>query len=147
MASSDAQTRLSVIDRLVDEEPQGKREGRPRRTASAGELKRLLHRDLGWLLGTRWTTEDTEQGQERTVLEYGLPDFSPCSPSNHQVRRKIAREIRAAVDAHEPRLWEVEVSVAENPTKLGQVEATIRGILVGDQLREPVSFPFDIRLR
>jgi type VI secretion system protein ImpF len=147
MASGDAQIRLSVIDRLIDEEPQNDREGRPRRMASVEELKRLVRRDLEWLLGTRWTTGGTEQGQERTVLEYGLPDFSSRSPSNHRVKREIAREIRDAVEAHEPRLRGVEVSVAEDPTTPGQIKATIQGTLVAERLREPVSFPFEIRLR
>lgn len=147
MAQDEEQTRLPLIDRLIDRDPRRDREGRPRRMASTGELKRLLRRDLEWLLGTRWAMGARESGEDRTVLEYGLPDFSARSPSNHQVQREIAREIRSAVEAHEPRMQDPEVAVGEHPTAPGMVKATIHGTLVTETVREPVSFPFEIRVR
>ncbi len=94
------------------------------------ELSRLLNsRRAGPALST-----------PATVLDYGIGDWSGLQASNSDDRRRIAREIRAAISHFEPRLrlGEVEVRlVAGQPRSLN--------ILLSGMLREggqqwPVAF-------
>jgi len=49
---------LSVLDRLIDQEPERKLEPPLTRSQSLRELKAALRRDLEWLLNTRRTIEE-----------------------------------------------------------------------------------------
>lgn len=140
--------RLSVLDRLVDAHPRHDTESPPRRTASVEELRQLIQRDLEWLLGTRWKAQDRGTGPHgRTVVEYGLEDFAPFSPSDQRATRRMARAIREAIEAYEPRLQDVTVTVDAAPHTPGAAKATVRALLVVGDVREPVAFPFEVPTR
>ncbi len=141
----DPRARLSLLDRLLDERPGDTSEGTLRRTATAEELKAFVRRDLEWLLSTRRTlVRDRPLRGERTVTEYGLPDFAPVSPGNQQALNKVAREVRRAIEAFEPRLHDVRVTV-EPALAPGRVTARVEALLVVGEVRRPVAFPFKIR--
>lgn len=78
-----------------------------------------------------------------TVLDYGLGDWSGLQASNADDRRRIAREIRAAVSHFEPRLrlGEVEVRlVAGQPRSLSIL---LNGMIHHGQQQWPVAFVVD----
>lgn len=143
---TDPRARLSVLDRLVDRNAAQEREGRPRRTASAEQLKALVRRDLEWLLSTRRTPQRADPPADlgRTVTEFGLPDFAPVSPDDEPALGRIAFEVRAAIEAFEPRLRDVTVRI-EPSVAPGRVGATVEALLVAGNVRTPVTFPFKIR--
>ena len=149
MASSDAngapRARLSILDRLAEPEPREGADDALPRTATGDELKAIVRRDLEWLLSTRRTVQrDRPAGAERTVTEYGIPDFAPVSPSDQQALNEIARAVRQAIEAYEPRLRNVEVAV-EPALQPGQVTARIDAVLRVGEVRRPVTFPLTIR--
>lgn len=139
------QARLSVLDRLIDSGPQAEREESLRRTVPAEALKRIVRRDLEWLLSTRRSPQhEVDESIGRTVTEYGIPDFAPVSPTDEQALGRIAYEVRTAIEAFEPRLQDVTVRV-EPTLEPGRVRAEVSALLVTGEVREAVSFPFKIR--
>lgn len=97
------------------------------------ELQRLLNTTCplpaGWLAG-----------RERTVIDYGIPDFSTFTPQNDADRVRLARIVRKAIEAYEPRLRRVQVSLAPSPDDHLALIGYIEGVLVVDEVAEPVSF-------
>jgi len=105
-----------------------------------GELSRLLN--------TRCSeTLEGLQGQERTVANYGLPDFFTLSPTKDGDRQRLARLIVEAVRAYEPRLRNPLVDVAPDSSNGRALRVTLSGMLVVEHLTEPVSFPLVIEER
>jgi len=78
-----------------------------------------------------------------TVLDYGIGDWSGLQASNSDDRRRIAREIRAAISHFEPRLHLGEVDVrlvAGHPRRLNIL---LSGMLRQDGQQWPVAFVLD----
>src|ERR1035438_1131665 len=73
---------LSVLDRLIDSEPDRKLEPPLTRAQSLRELRAALRRDLEWLFNTRSTIEEPPESLrevERSVYNYGVPDTTSLS--------------------------------------------------------------------
>ena len=69
----------SVLERLIDREPDAKQEPAPTRSQSVRLLKVSVRRDLEWLLNTRQNPEavsDEYPEVAKSLFNYGLPDFS-----------------------------------------------------------------------
>lgn len=134
--------RASVLDRLIDEEPGGQPERPPFRAQTRAEYGRSIQRDLYWLLNTRNTArvhgEAAPEG--RSVLEFGLPDFTHYGPGSWDDRQRLARQIRETIDAFEPRLKVRRVMVEPMEGQHRALVAYIEALLLGDAVPEPVSF-------
>lgn len=65
-----------------------------------------------------------------TVLDYGIPDYSAHSAQNEADRRRVAAAIQRAVEAFEPRLTDVRVTLVDNATgktiALFKIDASLR---------------------
>lgn len=105
----------------------------------------MIRRDLQWLLGTRRTLQRPPPEGALTVTEYGLPDFAAVTPSDESALRRMEITIQDAIDAFEPRLQAVRVHVEASPTTPGQVHVSVEATLAVGEIREPVSFPFQVR--
>ncbi|MGH9901235.1 MAG: type VI secretion system baseplate subunit TssE, partial [Pyrinomonadaceae bacterium] len=83
MARIDHEVRitLSVLDRLIDYEPEISREAPSSRSKSLHQLKQSLRRDLELLLNTRHTRELPPGLKElnNSLAAYGLPDYSSAN--------------------------------------------------------------------
>lgn len=107
----------SLLDRLVDEEPE--LAGDPTLTwgESVRRLKVSLRRDLEWLLNTRRTAiavpEACEELRE-SLFNFGLPDITEMSRDASDTRARLAREVEEAVRIFEPRLGSVRVVFADD---------------------------------
>jgi type VI secretion system protein ImpF len=141
MAPHDPEIRASILDRLVDTAPQVPEEPRPFRTWDRRRLRAAVRRDLGWLLNTRCPVPAAAlERQERTVINYGLADYSSFTTASHDEREILARNIRRAIEAFEPRLRDVRVVVDQFAPDEKRLRVMIEAILVGDPAAEPVSF-------
>ena len=104
----------SLLDRLVDNEPDRKIESRDLRVLSPQRLRESVRRDLTWLFNSVHlaAVQDLEgfPEAERSTLNYGLPDLSgkPASGVNAQSVEKL---IRRAIWEFEPRLVKESVRV------------------------------------
>lgn len=137
-----SEVRAPLFDRLVDRDPRWRRELRPLRTLDREGLLESVRRELARLLNTRAPLPPEElAGRQRTVIDYGVPDFANYSPASHDDRRRLAEALRQAIAAYEPRLAQVKVTVEPAPAEEGALVGRIDAVLVVEEVHEPVSFP------
>ncbi len=153
MAELLAQDRLqpSLLDRLIDDAPDEKREGDDKRTLTRQALRDAVLRDLSWLFNTTsygLPLDDRRYpNAARSVLNYGLPMLSGQFTSSIE-RVNMQQALKSAIVQFEPRILprtlEVELvmegSVLESHNRIG---LKIRGMLWA----QPVPLEFLMRSR
>ena len=136
-------TVLSLVDRLMDLDPDTGREVRPSPWEEMREFKAALCRDLAALLNTRRAEEDFPAGFEEatnSLLSFGVADFTSYDLKNGAEQERLRRSIERAVRQFEPRLAGVRVTVEEpNPLK-PVLQFQIEAVLRMDASGEPVLF-------
>jgi type VI secretion system protein ImpF len=104
----------SLLDRLTDDDRDQRQESREKRILSPARLRECVRRDLTWLLNTTHLAalqDLTEQPEvERSVLNYGMPDFAGRTASTVDVRTMERLIVRVIAD-FEPRLLKKSVKV------------------------------------
>lgn len=135
---------LSVLDRLIDEEPKSGVEGPMTRAESLRRLKASVRRDLEWLLNARQPVQAPPEGAdelEKSVYCVGLPDLCSMNLISSRNRNDLARIMEGMIATFEPRLIGTKVSLAPaNPVPLPQLRFVIEGLLAIDPMPEHVSF-------
>jgi len=133
-----AGARALLFDRLVDVPD----EERSLRILNSEQLKASVRRELGRLLNTRCSIPLHRVGEEeRSVINYGIPDFSSLSPHNADDHALIALIVGQTITAFEPRLRQVRVEVGPVFTAESALWLNISAELVVGMFAEPVSFP------
>jgi type VI secretion system protein ImpF len=144
MARIDEEVRihLSVLDRLVDFEPDVKAEPPASRSKNLRQLKQALKRDLEWLLNTRRTFSVPEELPDLadSLLSYGLPDFSTMSVRNTEDQNDLVHALETTLKRFEPRLEDVVISLAATSPLERALRFRIEGRLRVDPVPEPVTF-------
>lgn len=143
---------LSVLDRLIDREPDQRSEPMATRAQSVRALKASLRRDIEWLLNTRRNPEaagDEYPELSRSLFNYGLPDFSSYSFSSPRDRARLLRILEATVRTFEPRIMSVKVTALD----AGPVDPynrvlrfQITGLLKMDPAPEHIAFDTVLQL-
>jgi len=129
--------RAGLLDRLLGIHPGG-------RFLSQEQLKESVARDLEALLNTR-TALSAQLLQPypecaSSILNFGLADFAGLSHSSSEDRLRICSSIRQAVERHEPRLCNVQVSLSERSGAVNRIDIVIAGKLRMNGANEAVSF-------
>ena len=133
--------RALLFDRLVDV-PDWDENERPLRILNSEQLKASVRREVGRLLNTRCSIPLHQLGEEeRSVVNYGIPDFSSLSPHNADDHALIASIVGQTITAFEPRLRHVRVEVGPAFTAESALWLNITAELVVGVFAEPVSFP------
>jgi len=136
-----AGARALLFDRLVDVPDWDERE-RPLRILNSEQLKASVRRELERLLNTRCSIPLHRLGEEeRSVVNYGIPDFSSLSPHNADDHALIASIVGQTITAFEPRLRQVRVEVGPASGAESALWLIIIAELVIGAFTEPVSFP------
>lgn len=137
-----AGARALLFDRLVDVSPDGEGHEDHLRILNAKQLKASVRREVGRLLNTRCSLPLHGFGEEeRSVVNYGIPDFSSLSPHNADDRALIASVVGQTIAAFEPRLRHVRVDVGPASGAESALWLIIGAELVIGVFAEPVSFP------
>ncbi len=134
---------LSVLDRLLDLEPERNLELPLTRAQSLRELKAAVRRDLEWLLNSRRTivpVPDSLKDLQRSLFIYGLPDISSLYLRSSNDQDALLRSIKQAVNLFEPRLANVKVIVEPASEDVRVIRFSIEGLLRIDPAPEPVFF-------
>jgi len=149
---SDSVVTLSVLDRLIDNEPLNRNEAMLSRAQSVRQLKTALRRDLEWLLNTRRIADDILDGYPdlaKSAYGFGLPDFTSFSFANVKDRARLLRALESAIRNFEPRLTAVRVIPLETQSEGGAkklLRFQIEGLLKMDPAPERVSFDTVLQL-
>lgn len=137
-------TRVPLFDRLADHEPR-QEETQPRRVLAHGDVHESIRRELFRLFNTRCAARiDEVAGRDRTVIDFGVPDFGTLNPTSERDRQQVARLLVDAVRAFEPRLQQPRVEVQVRTGTPGILDIRLDAELQLDALLEPVSFPFTV---
>jgi type VI secretion system protein ImpF len=152
MPKSDHDLRIvpSILDRLLDDEPEVLRESLTNRFQNVFQLKKAVARDLEALLNTRQElleevpSEFTEVG--RSLVTYGLPDFSSFSLLNINDRNRIRRALEQAIATFEPRFERVRVNLEPPREQDRTLRFRIEALLRIEPASEPVTFDAVLRL-
>jgi len=134
---------LSVLDRLMDEEPKRTQEPPMSRAQSLRELRAALRRDLEWLFNSRATIEESPESLkevERSVYNYGIQDTSSLYLRSGKDQEALARSIKTAITFFEPRLQSVKVVIQPASDDTRGLHFTIDGLLRMDPAPEPIFF-------
>ncbi len=138
----------SILDRLIDNEPEVSFEPVQFRLLDMRQVKARVIRDLENLLNTRRLADppDAEFTElNRSVLIYGLKDYTSLSPRSASVRKLLRQDIERAIARFEPRLKNVKIQL-EADQKGHSLRFRINAVLVIEPEKEPVQFDtiFDI---
>jgi type VI secretion system protein ImpF len=134
---------LSVLDRLIDNDPKRSTEVPLTRAQSLRDLKAALKRDLEWLLNTRRTIEpasDSARETARSVYQYGFSDLSSRSVLSSKDHNDLAREMESVIATFEPRLKRAKVRMEKVEGSNHVLRFVIDGLLCMDPAPEPVRF-------
>jgi type VI secretion system protein ImpF len=139
---------LSVLDRLVDFEPEAKSEPPASRSKALRQVKQALRRDLEWLLNTRRAFEVPDELPllADSLLAYGLPDFSNVTVKDAADQSTLTLALETALRRFEPRLEDVVVSVANASALERAFRFKIEARLRIDPVPEPISFDTTLQL-
>lgn len=133
----------SVLDRLIDYEPEAKEEAAASRQKSLRDLKAAVKRDLEWLLNSRQVVGGVPEDLKETsqsLAAYGLPDFTGVSLKNVQEQAFVRRTIERAINLFEPRLEDVLVMLIPGNSGEQVMRFRIDARLKVDPAPEPVTF-------
>lgn len=123
----------SLLDRLLapDDQP----------LAGIEALRQSVSRDLQSLLNARRSWRAVPRRLSRSIRGYGLPDFTAGAYNSAEQKRALLESIRAAIEAFEPRLRNVEVRLRQAPSSLDPVfRFVIAGVLRADDATLRVTF-------
>jgi type VI secretion system lysozyme-like protein len=104
-------------------------------------LERSIGAELARLLNTRCAASAAQlAARARTVLDYGLPDYSAFYTNSVEDQRRLRALVQSTVEAFEPRLRELDVEVALAGNSRHALAVTIRARVMLEGTLEPVSF-------
>jgi type VI secretion system protein ImpF len=134
----------SLLDRLLDDQPDVAREALPYRVDDLRGLKRSVARDLEALLNTRQEAlaelpADLSEVR-RSLVVYGLPDFTAFSLLGTRDRARIRRALEDIIAVFEPRLERVRVTLEDSQPNERTLRFRVDGWLRVEPAPEPVTF-------
>ncbi len=139
----------SILDRLIDHEPQLSRESAQYRLLNFSQIKSAVIRDLENLLNTKSQIMPIPSAHKElndSVFAYGLSDFTSHNPKSPAVTQVLRQDIEKAISKFEPRLKNLTVQIETPNEETRAIRLRISALLVLDPVAEPVTFDtyFDI---
>src|SRR5215472_16994330 len=134
---------LSVLDRLIDDEPKNRSEVPLTRAQSLRLMKAAVRRDLEWLLNTRRTIDPApESAREtaRSVYHFGFSDISSKSVLSSRDQADLIRDMELTLAVFETRLKRARVRLETVQGGVRALRFVIEGWLCMDPAPEPVVF-------
>ncbi|HVS40408.1 MAG TPA: type VI secretion system baseplate subunit TssE [Gemmataceae bacterium] len=134
----------SVLDRLLDDDPDVSREAPRSRDQVLRDIKESVRRDIENLLNTRrrlftWPSEMREL--DRSMVGYGIPDLAAGALGSDEARDRFCRMLQTMLRQYEPRFKSIEVRPLANAEPLDRtLRFRIDALLRVDPAPEPVAF-------
>jgi len=151
MSRTDNEIRItpSVLDRLLDFEPDVSREAPKSRSKSLRDLKISVRRDLEWLLNSRSFAEDIDERLEevkKSVVVYGLPDITGISAKSHIEQKRLSDALENAIKIFEPRFLNLKVTLEPVNNIDRMLKFRIEAQLNVEPTPEPIAFDTVLQL-
>ena len=147
----------SVLDRLIDDDPGAASDTRRSRGQFLSDLRRSVRRDIETLLNSRRRCVSWPAGLEqleRSLVNYGIPDFSGANLASEGQRELFCRVIEEALRRHEQRFQRVSVTMVEGEDPIERtlrfrIEALVHAEptpepLIADTVLDPVTRAFSV---
>ncbi len=147
MIGTKQQLQASILDRLIDDEPEMQDAPARAEGISLSALRKNVRRDIEALLNARiqWHTWPSQYKELATsCLSYGLPDFSSMVVSSHEGRALLCETVRDTILRFEPRFIEVEVLTDEETPIDRVLSLKINALLYADPEPEFISFNSEV---
>ena len=134
----------SVLDRLIDDEPENTRETPRSRNQVLRELRQSVRRDLEDLLNTRWRCTAWPPNLDElevSLVNYGIPDFTGAVMNSPEDRDSFRRVIEQTIRRFEPRFKTVKVELLKNSDRTDRtMRFRIDALMYAEPAPEPVVF-------
>jgi len=141
---------ISILDRLIDLNPDVTADPPASRSQSVRQLKASLRRDLEWLLNTRRNPDEVPETYEelfRSLYNYGLPDVTSMGLNTPRDRQRLLRFIEQTIEIFEPRLAGVRVRSVDSANSGPRIlRFQIEGLLKMDPAPEQILFDTVLQL-
>lgn len=154
MARVDKKKKLrpSVLDRLLDDEPESKHDIDHDQHYKIRQLRKSVRRDLENLMNARYRV--MEPGEEyneldNSLLNYGLPDLATINIIDLEKRKEFTDHMEKILHEFEPRFKDINVSYLENSEETDRtlrfrIDATLYAdpnpeVVIFDSVLEPVT--------
>ena len=133
----------SIIDRLIDQNPDVSIEPQWARAQSLRQYELGVLRDVEAMLNTRqtrqWMSEEFKESIQ-SVLTFGLPDLTAASMGQDDCER-LRRAVELALERFEPRIRQVSVRMRDRESDNERtLRMVIEGILWVDPDPQPITF-------
>jgi type VI secretion system protein ImpF len=136
--------RLSVLDRLLDEEPQRPQDPPMSHRQALGAMRRAVGRDLENLLNTRIRCKSSPADLKEldvSLVNYGVPDFTGANLATSERRNDFRAAVEQVIRRYEPRFTAVSVTILENTERLDRtLRFRIEALMRADPDAEPVVY-------
>ena len=131
----------SVLDRLIDTNPELSRDPPPTRGHHMAMLRASVRRDIEALLNTRrrclgWPAGLSEL--ERSTIGYGIPDFTGANMGAPAQQEAFLREVERTIARFEPRFKRVKVTPR---AAVDELDRTLRFRIFAEMYAEPAPEP------
>jgi type VI secretion system protein ImpF len=140
---NDSRIALSILDRLIDRNPEGANEAQVSRAEGLRQLKESVRRDLEWLLNTRRLVYEIPAELKetlRSLAAYGVSDFSTMSAKNRSDQERMCHLVADAIQTFEPRLQNVGVTIENGREVENRLHFRIHAYLDVEPAPEQVNF-------
>ncbi|HBO0859704.1 type VI secretion system baseplate subunit TssE [Pseudomonas aeruginosa] len=140
----------SLLDRLLDDEPQHSAEPVARRSLSLAEYKARIVRDLETLVNTRQSLLakrlEAYPQLRGSVLEYGMPDFTSRGLLDPADRRLIQSQLERAIEVGDRRFRHVRVQLLDQQPGQRMLTFRVDAVLRLHDVSRQVSFDAVLRI-
>ena len=135
---------LSVLDRLLDEEPQRAKDSPIGGRQALMAMRRAVGRDLENLLNTRLRCRSSPadlRELDLSLVNYGIPDFTGANLATSERRGEFRAAVEQVIRRYEPRFTAVSVIMLENTERLDRtLRFRIEALMRADPVPEPVVY-------
>ena len=142
-ASEESAGGLSLLDRLIDAEPESKTEIPTSGWEGVQRIKKSLCRDLSALLNTRRAEKDFDGEfveSANSILTFGISDFTARNLKSRTDQDVVRLSIERAIRQFEPRLTNVSVAVDEAGSAMPVLRFEISAVLRLESGAEDIQF-------
>jgi type VI secretion system protein ImpF len=134
----------SVLDRLLDDEPDIRRDPAQSPHQLLREVKQAVRRDLQNLLNTRRRCLPLPPNLtelEESLVNYGMPDFTEVNMGSGEGRQRLRQILEEVIRRCEPRFKTVSVQLLESEDPLDRtLRFRVDALLYAVPAPEPVAF-------